>query len=284
MRLFFIYILFLNHCLSQTITVVDKQTKKPISYAVVFKDSLGSYTSKHGKFSINDTNIYKNLLIKHVGYEDLKISKNNIKDTLFLKPKKINLEQITIFDKGNKKIKLLRHKPYYGVTLQENSETISCFCSKKATDMIIKEFSIFLYSVSSTKKINDTIKHIFKFNIYENENFKPIDLKRKTLQRQVVEKEFYNKNVILKFDYTENPIFVDNKGICIGLEHITFRKEYNFKNILFISSSFSKKSKYFDFKGYLKYPLAFGNKLKLYSEIRPDKESPILIPDIKIYK
>jgi len=271
---------------SQSLIIVDRTSKTPISYATVFVDTIGQYSDKNGKINLNYSNFEK-ININHIGYTSLELAKIDLKDldTIFLEPKVLNLDEVILYDKSDVRMKLLKHKPFYGIILFDNSETISCFCSKKGKSQIVKELNFNLDVVFTEKYlINDTVNHTFNLKIYDNKNYKPFDLKRLPLTKTILEKDFRGKRVTLSFDFNINPLIIDENGICFGLEHITFRNDYYPKKYPYISSSFSKKSKYFKAKTYIKYPLAFKDELKEVEEVFKIDEPIFLVPDVVIYK
>jgi hypothetical protein len=202
-----------------------------------------------------------------------------------LKPKTLLLNDVTVFNKKRKKLKTLKFKPYYGLTLFEGSESISCIYPKNKDIMFAKSLKYNIYVVKPSKyKIQDSVKHIFKLNIYENVNFKPKSLMRLPIINTIFESELKGKNRQLIYDFEDNPLIINDKGICFGLEHITYRHEIDFTKNIHINASFSQKSKYFSFKAYLRYPLAYKDTLKTYDKVIKDVKNPVLIPDVVVYK
>jgi len=280
----FIFSFYSNISFSQSISIVDVETYEPVSYAVVFLDSIGQYSNDKGEININNKN-FNTITIDHLGYKKFRNSINNIKeiDTIFLYPKALNLDEVTVFNRDKAKIKTLKYKSYYGAILFDNSEYITCFCPKKSERFIIKEFK-FLFETDNKNKLTDTTSHTFNLRIFENENYKPKQLKRRKITYNILEREFKIDEKEINFDFTDNPLIIDESGLCFSLEHITFRDKYFPVNYHRLSVQKSKKSKYFEVKTYLRYPLAFKGEMKEFSEAFKLDENIFIIPEITIYK
>ena len=77
--------------------LLDNIKKQTISYATIYypKSKKGHYTNNEGIFEFNKNNI-DSIYISCLGYKTLKITTNLIKDTIFLNPDVIELDEIEI--------------------------------------------------------------------------------------------------------------------------------------------------------------------------------------------
>lgn len=94
-------------CTSQKLTVLDAETKKPISFVsfCLLKDNKivkGGYCTEQGLFQVNSDIIFDIIKLTCIGYENYEISKNKIiNDTLLLTPAVYPLKEVVI--RANKK-------------------------------------------------------------------------------------------------------------------------------------------------------------------------------------
>lgn len=92
--------IFLSAQHSNYCTVVDSVTQEPVVYASINAGSFYIYSDAQGAFPIKD--IPKEIVhISRIGYELLKISKSELKDTLFLAPLSYPLSEVVV--SANKK-------------------------------------------------------------------------------------------------------------------------------------------------------------------------------------
>lgn len=289
---YFLLLIFLNtQSFAQNMVVVDEISKKPLPHAIVYLDTIGFYTDQNGKLDLNEIK-FDSLKINYIGYNS-KLLKNpffKVIDTIFLDKKIETLEEIFVFDKNNKKTKKLKPKPYHGITLFDNTETISCFCSKDDEETFyVKAFTYSLHLnnkyTNTDPELNDSIIHYFRLKVYENNNYNVGQFIKNIETVEIKESSFKNNyRTKLSYNFNDKPLYIGQKGLCIGLEHITIENGIKKKNKFYINSSFSKKSKYFKAKGFLRHPLSIDKKIKPYHELSEDLRGAFLIPEMIIYK
>ncbi len=116
MKVLFIifYLLFPSILFSQSNTILlDKKSKKPIPYASIFvKDQLrGTSSNFDGTFQLQISE-GDSLIFSSIGYETLTLTKIDLKDTIFLHPQTIKLNEVQI--KPRKKFKIFPQKSTLG--------------------------------------------------------------------------------------------------------------------------------------------------------------------------
>ncbi len=115
-----LYILGANSSLGQSIqsVVADKETREPIADVFVFLDnsSIGTNSSANGSFDLQlpgDRNFL--LVFSHLNYElfNLQIEGNNsVPDTIFLKRTTFQLEEATVAENFNPRLRRRRMKAF----------------------------------------------------------------------------------------------------------------------------------------------------------------------------
>jgi len=86
--------------------VFNSESKIAIPYVsirVEGSEHMGTYTDENGKFIWNTVLHQEHLIFSSVGYEKKVVEIKKISDTVFLKPKIINLSEILILKRKNKK-------------------------------------------------------------------------------------------------------------------------------------------------------------------------------------
>ena len=89
----------------QTMTVKDSITNEPVPFvSVYFGNDSGGYTDEHGAIAIPSE--IEQIRFSHICYESKSIAKVTVdSQTIFLVPKSINLDEVTISAKVPKRIK-----------------------------------------------------------------------------------------------------------------------------------------------------------------------------------
>lgn len=84
--------------------IVDIITRQPIPYVSIYTKNtesvLGSMSNEHGQFSINFS--FNTLFLSHINYEKIEIKKESIRDTIYLTPASVLLNEIVVTNKQPK--------------------------------------------------------------------------------------------------------------------------------------------------------------------------------------
>ena len=84
--------------------VVDITTRQPIPYVSIYTKNtesvLGSMSNEQGQFSINFS--FNTLFLSHINYEKIEIKKENVRDTIYLTPASILLNEVVVSNRQPK--------------------------------------------------------------------------------------------------------------------------------------------------------------------------------------
>lgn len=123
MRILLFLSLFLSLWIAeaQKITLLDKDSKEPVSFATIsFGDGKGTFADADGVFTFSRKRYpdIDSLIISSIGYEDLKVATDTIANTLYLEPSTAQLAAVVVQARldGNfreKVIEAVAHDNYF---------------------------------------------------------------------------------------------------------------------------------------------------------------------------
>lgn len=224
---FFILLVFfsLNRIFSQEqYLVVDSVYKTPISFATIksVNQNEGIVCDEFGKFVINDK-IKDTVEIRCLGYQTKKITLNQIKDSIFLKPISFELEEVYLSKKSFqlKEIGLKRKK--IGWHMNSNLQ-IGTFIkpSKLFVNSRILKINIPIDTKTSnpykdTVKFTDNYRSLLKIHFFSVQNNYPDkSLLEKPISIYIHEKD--TKYIVI--DLMENSINFSEEGVFICVEMV----------------------------------------------------------------
>ncbi|WP_439130761.1 carboxypeptidase-like regulatory domain-containing protein [Polaribacter sp.] len=178
------------------IYVIDSLTNKEIEYATIKFDKVndGTYSNENGIFHLPDN--IKKIEISCLGYKTRKIV-NLPNDTIFLKPKEIQLDEIIL--KKNKKIVFGKKKSKLDIGFSSYSESV-IFAKK----IVFKDN--FFITKAHFDILNDQKERKFRFLIYDlNKNLMPNN-------------NILNQNIISKIQPYDKKVELDLEKFNIYLE------------------------------------------------------------------
>lgn len=294
MKLLCILLFTSQFCLAQTIFIKDKLTKEEVPYAIVKLDSLGFYTDVNGSIDVSKYK-FKNILVTHLSYETQKLNVTSLTDTIWLNPLENQLEEVVIRDFSNKKKKHLKTPPkFFNNLLIIGTETVSCLRPKKNIENTI--ISSFIFEISENKKLNNPqkLKDLsisLRLNFYSSENLKPVEAVNSVFYEKLSINKMLKNNNQLILNLENELISIEKKGFCFGIEILDYFEDEKQVDGIHLSINTSKnKSKYFDSKLYLRYPINDNEIIshedfhKKIFELRKIKDVPVLIPEMILYK
>lgn len=215
--------------------VFNKNSKKPIAYASIWVEDgdVGTSSNTFGRFNLKEisTDLDKNLVVSALGFDTKKINITKLKDTVFLNPKNIVINAVSI--KRKKKKKLLVNKII-------KSNTNFFYSSGEMPWMVGRYFPYerrynatpFIESFRiQTKSEKDNVK--FNVRIYKKgkDNNSHIILHDNNIIA-IARKG----NKITKIDISDLNIIMPKEGIIIMLEWLFIRPNKQKHKILFSSS------------------------------------------------
>ncbi|NJM80951.1 MAG: carboxypeptidase-like regulatory domain-containing protein [Flavobacterium sp.] len=162
------FLFFSFYSFSQEIQVLDFDTKKPISYALVYfysdtKHFDTKYTDENGVLSISNNKTYTSLIIECLGYVTASLICKEVKDKIFLKTSLIKLEEVVVTNLkttilGNNSSKIIENFPLLSVN-QELSFYVENTLNK---EYFIKNFKFYC------SKKTDKLKYVLRFRMYKS--------------------------------------------------------------------------------------------------------------------
>lgn len=220
-----ILLLINSFLFSQTkkIIVVDSLTKENIQYVNVkyIESQKGTFTDSLGYFSLNKK-LSDRILVSVLGYENKIYNVKEIKDSIFLKPEVVTLDEILLKKKSIKK---------YGLHLKKG----------KFMGSSVKRAVIAMYIENEEKNIQSIISKLH-FRIKKRKgNFPSIvrphlyTINKKT---KLPEKELLNYNILIKenkkrkgiisIDVSDKSILFPKEGVFVALEWVGNTEDIDF--------------------------------------------------------
>ena len=211
----FVSLFFVINNYAQNYYVVDVNTKEKISLANIkhLNKDIGIYSDLKGKFSKNFFKPSDSIKISHINYETLIIKIKNIKDTIFLNPKRNILDEIIVTNKKGikKNIGYIKSKKILSWFIQPKSELVTLIkYTKKYNSSIIKKIfipigkSIVVKKNGKFKKEDPKFNTIFKVHLYSNANNKP---DKEILSKPIIVKcNYLSKDIIETFSLSTRPL------------------------------------------------------------------------------
>jgi hypothetical protein len=272
MRNILILLLILNFHLdvcSQNFKVCDFETKKGIPFSTVKFNKSGIYSDENGTINMS---FEKNtiLFFSAMNYINLEINSDNLKDTIFLTPKKIILEEVIVSNKPKKNLLidfLKKAKNFSSWPLQSKSELVVFIKPKvKNKTFNLDSFSILLDKIKEFDKKIKNAKSVVRINVYELQDNK---ISNQLFSSKPIYVDAFEKETI-EYGFDENEIYIDENGICIGIEMIGLVDENGkiIDNSNYIRPILTDKEiPDFTSMSYLKYTFSNNTKLESISEV-----------------
>jgi hypothetical protein len=205
--------------------VADSHSGKPIPYANIWvlNTDKGTSSSVNGDFILeidNEFNSVKKLKITAIGYFDTIIDISEIRDTIFLKPREYNIEEITIFPQMKKSLIVnpitKKTDKTYWICSTSPSIIGRYFKYQDSFDTILFIDNIIVYTKKSFRKYDFNL-HLYE---YDTINHRPgNDL--------IKENILVTTEAKFGFGFTENVIDISRfklqfpqNGLIVGLEWI----------------------------------------------------------------
>lgn len=220
MKIYFIAILLffkVSLTFSQTIRVCDEEDKKPIPYVtaiLTIQNRIvgGDYCDSNGFVKIDDKILFDKIELSCIGYESKAIEKGTLKnDTIFLKKKVINLDEV-IISKNNLATSLLGYtdlKKYQYIGIGKGLETVVFIENNAKKPLYI---SSFLFKVRKLKK-----KTAIRIHFYKNrlEKFEPGE---EILTEDIVEYLDENTQGLVEIKIAKYGLELPIEGSFVGIE------------------------------------------------------------------
>ncbi|WP_445749845.1 hypothetical protein [Polaribacter sp.] len=229
----------------RTITIVDSITKGHIEYANIkyLNSKYGTFSDSLGLIDLNEK-LSERVLISVLGYENKIIHNKNIKDTIFLKPKTIILDEISINTENSKQdygFHLIKGK-FIGSSVER--AVIAVYIKNEKPN--IESFISSLHFKIRKKRGNIAIirPHLYTINTITKTPDKEL------LEHNLLIKEKKEKKGVISINIFDKKILFPKEGIFVALEWVGNTKDIDFgynevkeksENTLITSLNFKKK-------------------------------------------
>ena len=191
-KTYFLLCLLISTISFGQITIQDKETKEPVSFATIsFGNGNGLLADDEGKF-VFTKELYRDidsLHITSIGYKELHLATENLAQTILLEPLANQLQEVIVQVKPKGKFKIRKLKPtvhedYFKCWLPTIESEIAVFFpnKEKKTKQITKLYLPVKTEAAdwSKRKRTNTKKRsfstLFKVNFYENNEGFPGDV------------------------------------------------------------------------------------------------------------
>ena len=167
-----IFLLFTANFYSQKILILDSLSNKPVTFAnIEFSDNKGTITNEDGIFKVNSN---EQFIISHINYETKNPIDFVLKDTIYLYPISIELDEIVIssFNVIDTLHKVRNRLDKNYITESFNQEGLHRYILKEnglGVEMIETEF--LSYSKNRNRPYNARIERVKKTKYYEKFDF-----------------------------------------------------------------------------------------------------------------
>jgi hypothetical protein len=222
-------LLFIQFSFGQKKSILlDEHTKNPIQYANIWIENeiIGTFSNEKGYFYLNSKSENHNVVISRVGYKTKNILISKIVDTIYLEPIIFKLNEITIYQRKNKKqiiideIKTNQANLYFGTNLSYPWIVAKYFhFNEKFSELK------FLKKISLITGINKKANFNIRLYSVDNEG-KPFEYL--TSENIIVTADKgINKTEI---DISELNILFPKNGLFVAIENIESINSDEFKN------------------------------------------------------
>ena len=243
-----IFILIFLNCFfsySQKKTILDFETKKPISFSTIsYKLSNnvinGLYTEYNGEFNLETVQVFDSLVIECLGYKKRSIHINNLKgkDTLFLKVEITPIKEVIVTNKKPTAIGYINKKKLVYTGIGKGLEEIVFIENKSNKNLFIKSF---LFKVNKIKT-----KVGYRIHLYKKSDKAIFPDEEITNQNKIYFLEKGTKGLV-EVDLSDLGLEIPVEGIFIGMEALG---EFNDKTNVFLPFEKDKISAFLNFQVY----------------------------------
>jgi len=235
----FLLLLLISTISFGQITIQDKETKEPVSFATIsFGNGNGLFADEEGTF-VFTKKLYSDidsLFITSIGYKELKIATESLASIINLTPDTNQLQEVIVQVKPTGKFKMKKVKPtvhddYFKCWLPTIESEIAVFFpnDEKKTKQITKLYLPIKIEASdwSKRKRANTKKRLFstlfKVSFYENNNGFPGDF---LSYEKIVFRVTQESESVFELDVTKNDIFIPHKGIFVAIQILGYTDKF----------------------------------------------------------
>jgi hypothetical protein len=210
----FFFINFTFFSQGKKIIIVDSLTKNHIEYANIkyLNSKKGTFSNNFGVFDINIKKSEK-ILISVLGYKNKILITQKIKDTIFLKPKSIILDEISIKINSKKNYGYhLRKSKFLGSSVKRS--VIAVYIENKKTDLESIISSLHFKIKKRGNSISFIRPHLYTINT------KTKLPEKELLEYNLLIKEKKKRKGLLTINIREKNIVFPKEGVFLALEWV----------------------------------------------------------------
>lgn len=214
---------------NKCIIICESESKQPIPYASLYftNEKIGAITDESGKICLEESisGVAQTIEISALSHNKTNYNIDNFKnvDTLFLKAKPIDLEQVTI--KFNKKKATYKEIGYAKKRIFEVTHSLTPNSSKKISVFLPNNYpdtqQYYLHKIIcnlSPKKSNIAIKYRLRLRIFNNDNILP----SKDLLLENITIDVTPNDKVATFDIAQQYIKYPTSGIWVSVQCIGY--------------------------------------------------------------
>lgn len=286
LKLLFVFFQFFQ-AHAQNIMVCDAKTHDPIPFATVLFDNSGVYANQYGKIGLKD-GLNKNEIVTFsaVGYTKKNIHFAELKDTVFLEPKTVSLEEVFIYDKKDIfEIKKTHHPRSYGsYPLVSGTELIAViFPKKELLNAHIESATFYFEKPRGLRRYKDKFKggkaYVF-INVYRVKNGKPL---KKIYTTPALEVAVMEDDKLL-VDLDAANLKISENGLGFGIEYISVYTNDGKKRDFSIRPALTdEENEFYSAKTYKSSPLKINGGMALRNFSDTYEEYRSLLMSFKVF-
>lgn len=221
-------------------TVLDQATKEPVSFAAIsFNNGNGIFADDEGVFIFNKK-LYPDIDSLHVsslGYKDLKLTSEELKDTLYLIQEIDKLDEVVLYidTYKDKDFEVEQLKPYLDddyykcwlPTIESEIAVLFPNTDGKAKKLSVVHIPIALESKDWEKRHKKNAEKkpfstLFKVNFYANDNGYP---GKPLLYENVIFKVTEKDGGQFDLDVSQHHIFMPDSGLFVSIQVLGYTDE-----------------------------------------------------------
>jgi len=210
----FVLVITYFNTFSQKIYLYDIESKSHIEFvnATYFINNEiigGDYTDMNGFLEIKDKVTFDYIEFTALGYENLKINNNDIKNEIFLTRRTYVLDEIIVTNKNIVTIGSIDEKKKISVGIGKGIEQVFYIENNLNKTLLVKSF---LFKVDKVKKKTAVRVHLYGLSANK---FEPGD---ELIQSEIIHYLDEKTKGIIEIDVSDHGLEIPLNGVFVGLE------------------------------------------------------------------
>lgn len=215
----FFLLIFLNNLFSQiNATIIDEKTNEKVPFVNIWveNENIGTSADANRKFTLEKIKSDKILVFSAIGYENLKINSNEIKEVVKLVPTITNLKEVVLIQrKNNKKLVIEKYKKsiinhYWACNFPKIEARLFNYKQEYSNTPFLRTIKV----LTNNEKKEDAVFNVRLYNIGKN------GLPESTIYDENILGYAKNGKKNTEIDVSNLNIQFPEKGIIIAVEWI----------------------------------------------------------------